>query len=404
MNRTTKVVVGLALAVILGAMGFIGGFAAAHLGYYEEGAGVIPLVAAPKDDLGSRVDEIQQMLDSQALYPPSDTSATAGAIQGLLGSNGDKYAMYFNKKQFTSFNEMTNGSFGGIGVVLGENKQGQAYVVDVYKGTPADKAGMKSGDIFHSIEGTTQPKWTQEQVVKLVRGPEGTQVHLTMTRPAKDPAKPSTEVTFTITRAMIDYPNTKTQMFGNVGYIRLGQFSATATSDTVKGINELASKGAKAIVFDLRDNPGGLLDQAVGVSSLFIKDGVIVSVDQRNKPEEVHRANGHTITDLPLVVLMDSQSASASEITAGALQDYGRATLVGEKSYGKGSVQTILKLSDGSGLKFTIAHYLTPKRRAINGVGLVPDYVVVMDPMKQADQKTDTQLQKAIEIAKSKEQ
>jgi carboxyl-terminal processing protease len=294
------------------------------------------------------------------------------------------------------------GSFGGIGVVLGENKQGQANVVEVYKDTPAATAGVKAGDVFHSIDGTTQAKWTTEEVVKFVRGPEGTQVRLTMTRPAKDPSKPGTELTFTIVRAVIDLPNTKTQMFGNVGYVRLGQFNANSAKDITTAISELTGKGAKALVLDLRENPGGLLDQAVDVSSLFIQDGPIVRVDERNKPEQISYANGNKITDLPLVVLVDAESASASEITGGALQDYKRATLVGVKSYGKGSVQTIVKLSDGSGLKFTIAHYLTPLKRAINGIGLTPDVVVTMDPMKQLDQKTDTQLIKAVAIAKSK--
>jgi carboxyl-terminal processing protease len=401
MHKTTKVIVGVALGVILGAIGFIGGFAVARLDKFSESPAAVSL-GISKNDLSSKVAEVDQMLKDKALSPPSETSATAGAIQGLLASNGDKYASYFNVKQFTAFGEQTMGSFGGIGVVLGENKQGQANVVEVYKDTPAAKAGVKAGDVFHSIDGTTQAKWTTEEVVRFVRGPEGTQVRLTMTRPAKDPSKPGTELTFTIVRAVIDLPNTKTQMFGNVGYVRLGQFNANSAKDITKAVTELTGKGAKALILDLRDNPGGLLDQAVDVSSLFIKDGVIVRVDERNKPEQISYANGNKITDLPLVVLIDAQAASASEIAGGALQDYGRATLVGEKSYGKGSVQTIVKLSDGSGLKFTIAHYLTPKKRAINGIGLTPDVVVTMDPMKQMDQKTDTQLIKAVAIAKSK--
>ena len=401
MHKTTKVIVGVALGVILGAIGFIGGFAVAHLDKFSESPAAVSL-GISKNDLSSKVSEVDQMLKDRALNPPSESSATAGAIQGLLASNGDKYASYFDVKQFTAFGEHTMGSFEGIGVSLGENKQGQAYVVGVFKDNPAAKAGVHIGDIFHSIDGTTQAKWTTEEVVRFVKGPKDTQVHLTMTRPAKDPTKPGTEVSFTIVRGTIDLPNTKTQMFGNVGYVRLGEFNANSAKDMTKAVKELTGKGAKALVLDLRENPGGLLDQAVDVSSLFIQDGVIVRVDERNKPEQISYANGNKLTDLPLVVLIDAESASASEITGGALQDYGRATLVGEKSYGKGSVQTIVKLSDGSGLKFTIAHYLTPKKRAINGIGLTPDVVVTMDPMKQMDQKTDTQLIKAVAIAKSK--
>jgi carboxyl-terminal processing protease len=182
----------------------------------------------------------------------------------------------------------------------------------------------------------------------------------------------------------------------------LAEFNANAGADMDKAIAEMTDKGAKAMILDLRQNPGGLLDQAVDVSSLFINDGVVVRVDQRGRPEEVHYASGHKVTDMPLILLVDGDSASASEIVAGALQDYGRATLVGEKTFGKGSVQTIVQLKDGGGVKFTIAHYLTPKKRAIDGLGLAPDVLVKMDPMKQVDHKTDTQLTKAIEIAKSK--
>lgn len=401
MNTVTKVIVGVALAVILGATGFVGGFVVAHLDAVAVSPSAVALGVA-KSDLASKVSEVDALLKKQALEPPSETSATAGVLQGLLGSNGDKYATYFDAKTFKAFNEETMGSFGGIGVVLGENKQGQTHVVEVYKDTPAFRAGILKGDIFHTIDGTTQAKWTSEQVVKLVRGPEGSQVRLVMTRPNKNPSKPSSELSFTITRAQINYPNTNTKMYGKVGYVRLAQFNGNSGPDMEKAITELTGKGAKALVFDLRDNPGGLLDESVDVASLFVRDGVIVRVDQRNKAEEVHYASGHKITDLPLVVLIDGYSASASEITAGALQDYRRATLVGEKSYGKGSVQTITRLSDGSGIKFTIAHYLTPMGRAIDGIGLTPDVVVPMDAMKQMDSKTDVQLKKAIEIANSK--
>ena len=400
MSKTTKVIVGVALVVIVASFGFIGGFAVSHLGYFSEAPAVAALVPS-SNAAADKLSEVEALLKAQALNPPSETSATAGAVQGLLDSNGDKYATYFDATHFKQFSEETNGSFGGIGVVLGEDKQGRAYVVEVYPNTPASKVGVKQGDIFLVISGVRRDKWTQDEVVKRVRGQEGTQVKLIMLRPNADPTKAGAEVPFTITRAMIDYPNTKTKMYGNVGYVRLGQFNANSTDDVEKAINDLTKKGAKSLVLDLRENPGGLLDQAVGVSSLFIPDGPIVRVDERNKPEVVSNATGHKITDLPLVVLIDGNSASASEITGGALQDYGRATLVGEKSFGKGSVQTIVPLPDGSAVKFTIAHYLTPKKRAINGIGLTPDHIIVMDPMKQLDPKTDTQLNAAIALAKA---
>jgi len=399
MNTTMKAVLAVALTVIIAATGFIGGFVTAKV---SPGSPTLDAIAAPSSDtrVGSRVDEVKALLDEQALVPPKETSATAGAIQGLLDSSGDKYALYFDQKHYQYFNEETAGSFGGIGVVLGE-KDGQAYIVEVYAGTPAKKAGMKAGDVFRTISGVTREKWTSDEVVKRVRGEEGTKVTVIMERPAKDPKAEPTSEKFTLTRAVIVYPNIKSELIGKVGYIRLGQFNAKAADDIKDAIKSLSKKGATSFVLDLRDNPGGLLDQAVKVSSLFVDSGVIVRVDERGKPETEFRTSGRTATDAPVVVLINGNSASASEIAGGALQDYGRAKLVGEQSFGKGSVQTIEELPWGGAVKFTTAHYLTPKGRVINGKGLTPDVLVKMDPEKQAERATDTQLKRALELARA---
>lgn len=402
MDRSTKVILGFAAAVIVASAGFIGGWVSAHSANSPARLATGVSSDASTTAMLAKIAEVDGLLQAQALKAPDETSLTAGAITGMLDATGDKYALYFNPTHFAAFSEHTMGSFGGIGVVLGENKQGQTYVVEVYKDTPAMKAGIKPGDIFHSVDGTTHAKWSQEEIVKLVRGPEGTQVELVMTRPSKDHTKPGTEVSFTITRAKINLPNTKTKMYGKVGYVRLAEFNANAARDVETAVNDAAKRGAGAMIVDLRENPGGLLDQAVDVSSLFVLDGVITKVEARGRPQEDHYATGHKITDMPLVILINETSASASEIMAGAMRDYGRATLVGEKSFGKGSVQTIVRMKDDSAIKFTTAHYLTPKGTAIDGVGLTPDVVVPMDAMKQLDEKTDIQLTKAIDVAKSK--
>jgi carboxyl-terminal processing protease len=403
MSRTTKVILAVAISVIILSVGFIGGFAVSKLSPAIAGLAPIPGPDGPASNVGSAVDDINVLLKQRALEPPSETSATAGAIQGLLESGGDKYATYFSKTHFKEFNEETQGSFGGIGVVLGQNKDGQAFVVEVYKDTPAYRAGMKAGDVFGSIDGVKRAKWTTEEVVKRVRGDEGTKVKLVMSRPAKDAVHDEpADVTFDITREKINYPNIKAEKIGDIGYIRLGQFNAKAADDIKKAVEDLTKQGAKGFVLDLRDDPGGLLDQAVDVSSLFGADGAVVRVDERNKEEQVLNANGNKITDAPMAVLINGNSASASEIVAGALQDWGRAVLVGEQSFGKGSVQTIEELPDGAAVKFTIAHYLTPKKRVINGVGLTPDVVLAMERDLQMEQKTDTQLQKALEVVKAK--
>jgi len=401
MDRTLRAITAVTLALILLSAGFIGGVVAARalpigVGLFGSEANLIVQAEGSDDGVGSKIDEVNRLLQSDALEPPSETSATVGAINGLLESNGDKYALYFDAKHFKYFNEQTEGAFGGIGVVLGE-KDGGAYVVEVYDNTPAAKGGVKTGDIIHTIDGTTREKWTVDEVVKRVRGEEGTTVTVAVKRAGAE--KP---VSVTMTRAKIEIPNVESEVIDGVGYIRMGSFNARSAEDVRKALTDLPKKGAKSIVFDLRDNPGGLLDAAVDVSSLWIADGVIVRVDERSRPEVEHRAAGGVATKLPLVVLINGNSASASEIFAGAIKDHGRGTLVGEKSFGKGSVQTLRELAAGGAIKFTTAHYLTPKKRVINGKGLEPDVKVVMDAEKQAEQATDTQLQKALELARSK--
>jgi carboxyl-terminal processing protease len=391
MNTGVKVVIALALAIIIGSAGFVGGFVVANVNELP-----MPEVDA-SSSLGQQVEEVNALLQREALKPPNETSATAGAVQGLLDSSGDKYGFYFDARHFEFFNEETMGEFGGIGVVLGD-RDGTAYVVEVYDKTPAADAGIEPGDQFAGIDGVEREKWTTEEVVKRVRGEEGTDVELVMVRPGEK-GRPGKEYTVTVTRDTIELPNIESELKGDVGYVRLAQFNAKSGEDIAKAVKSLEKKGARSFVLDLRDNPGGLLEEAVDVTSLFVPSGIVVSVDSRVGDTISQRATGNDITDAPLVVLINGNSASASEIVAGALQDHGRATLLGEKSFGKGSVQTVEQLSNGGAVKFTTAHYLTPKGRSIDGEGLTPDVVVKMDIEKQADPATDVQLKRALEIA-----
>lgn len=392
MSRLMKALTGLALSVILLTAGFLGGFVFSEVTDSDS----LPLPVDTQSVTSERVDMVYDLLKKEALKPPSEASATASSLRGLVEGT-DTYGAYFDQKHFDMFNEEMSGEFGGIGVTLND-KDGTAYIVEVFDGTPAKKAGIKQGDRFIVIGTERRMKWPTEEVVKRVRGKAGTKVTLTMIRPGKE-GVPGKEYKVTITREMITYPNTTSKMMGKVGYIRMAQFNDNATNEISDAITKLKGKGAKSYVLDLRDNPGGSLEQAVRVSSLFIKSGVVVRVAERNRPEEQEMTMGNYLTDAPMVVLINGNSASASEIVAGALQDYGRAKLVGEKSFGKGSVQTLRELPFGGAVKFTIAHYLTPKKRAIDGKGLKPDVEVKMDIEKQAEEKTDTQLQRALKEA-----
>lgn len=395
MNKVLKYVIGVSLVLTLS----VGAFAAGVL--YDRTfpiGGSIPGVGETAGSPERALAEVRRIIEREALEPSNEESLTAGVVRGMLESLGDPYAAYFDKQHFQYFNEQTSGEFFGIGVIISE-KDGFAYVVSVIKDTPAEKAGLKPDDVIVSIDDVTRDKWDLDEVVKRIRGPIDTKVKLGIRRGDAEDL-----MMITISRAKIDVPNIEKEMVGkDVGYIRLLSFNQHSTDELRSAIEELSGKGAKGFVLDLRDNPGGLLSASVDIVSLFVKDGVVVSVDGRAEgSDETYRATGDFLTDAPMVVLVNENSASASEIVAGALQDYDRAEIVGVTSFGKGSVQQIEELSFGGAVKLTIAHYLTPKGRVIDGKGVVPDIEVEMDAEKQAEKSTDEQYKRAIEEIRKK--
>jgi carboxyl-terminal processing protease len=350
-------------------------------------------IEVPESSLGEQVEEVEQLIEQDALAPSDESSKTAGAIQGLLESLGDPYALYFDPEHFDYFNDQSDGEFYGVGITISE-RDGKVFVVSVFEDSPAEAAGLEADDEFVTIDELTRETWTLDEVVNLVRGPEGTMVNVTVYRPDDD-----AELDFEIERAKISIPNVMTRMDGDdVGYIRLLNFNQLSAEDLREALADLESQGAQGFVIDVRDNPGGLLAESVDVASLFIPEGVIVRVEERDNPDIEHHATGDVETDAPIAVLINGNSASASEVFAGAIQDYDRGLIVGETSFGKGSVQTVEPLSFGGAVKFTIAHYLTPLGRVIDGVGLEPDVVIEMDPELQRDEETDTQASKAAEL------
>lgn len=345
--------------------------------------------------LQSAVNEVAGIIRDNSLRPSSDTSMTAGAISGMLESLEDSHAAYFDARHFEYFNEQSSGTFYGIGVTIANNND-DLVIQSVIEGTPAERAGLKAQDIIVTINGETRPRWDTDEAVLRIRGEEGTTVTLGIRR---DGALQN----FTIERAKIDVPNIESELLeSNIGYIKLYSFTDPAADDVRAALKSLGEQGASGYILDLRDNPGGLLSSSVEIASLFVQDGVIVRVEDRSRTIEQHHATGMTATDAPLVVLINGNSASASEIVGGALQDYDRAVLVGEQSFGKGSVQQLEQLSFGGAIKLTIAHYVTPKSRTIDKVGLTPDVKVEMAPELAAEKDTDTQLQRAIAELKKK--
>lgn len=332
-----------------------------------------------------------QVVKSRYVEDVSYDTLMAGAIKGMIASLGDPHSIYMDAKLYKEFMVETEGSFGGVGIVLGV-KDKTLTVVSPIEGTPGDKAGIKSGDQIVKIEGKETKDMALDEAVNKIRGPEGTQVTLTIKRDQemKD---------YTLTRSNIQIKTVGGKMLpGNIGYIRISMFNEATGSDFVKKYQELEKEGMQGLILDLRDNPGGLLDESVKVAGKLVPKGPVVSVVTRDGHRETHSSKLEAVK-YPLVVLVNGGSASASEIVSGAVQDTGSGTLVGTKTYGKGSVQTIMRLDGDTAMKLTIAKYLTPNDRSINGVGIEPD--VKIEPVDPQSGK-DNQLDKAIEIIKGK--
>jgi carboxyl-terminal processing protease len=311
--------------------------------------------------------------------PVKDTQLINNALDGMLAGL-DPHSSYMDPKEFQDMQITTRGEFGGLGLEVTEDG-GYMKVITPIDDTPAAKAGVKSGDLITELDGHTVVGLTLNQAVAKMRGPAGSHITITLKRDKID--KP---VLITMTREVIHVKVVQSHLEGDVGYIRLDEFNEETAPGMEKALNELQAKAAqtkaggklKGLVLDLRNNPGGLLDQAIAVSDDFITHGEIVSTRARH-PEDSQRwdAKAGDITNgLPIVVLINNGSASASEIVAGALQDDRRAALLGERSFGKGSVQTVIPLGNGGAIRLTTARYYTPSGRSIQGLGVSPDVAV----------------------------
>lgn len=323
-----------------------------------------------KDGLFQRIRTVYNIVEAWHKDGADAEKFTAGAIKGGLEALGDPYTNYFSPEDYKRFMEGLNGTFGGIGAYL-EQEGPYIVIASPIKGSPATKAGLMTGDRLLEANGTPLVGATTEKAINLIRGASGTTVTLKVERPAENRT-----FEITITRAEITIPEVETKMLDNeVGYLALSTFGDDAASSFFKGVEELKKQGAKALVFDLRQNGGGYLSAAVDIAGAFVPKDQPVVWETGKAGKEVIRSSGRLI-DIPAVVLVDNGSASASEVLAGAIQDYGAAPLVGVNTFGKGTVQVILSMAGGAGVKVTIAEYLTPKERHVHHIGLKPDYVV----------------------------
>ena len=303
------------------------------------------------------------------------------AIRGMLGSLDDPYTRFLDPREFKEMQIDTSGELSGVGIQLSLDKETRnLVVVSPIEGSPASRAGVQPKDVIVEIDGKSTKGMSTEDAVKLIRGQAGTTVTLTLKRKAQTLELPLTRERIEL--HAVDHQINTSADGVKVGYIRLKQFNATATKDMRQAVKDLEEKGAQGYVLDLRSNPGGLLMASVEIARQWLNEGTIVSTKTRDGIQDVKRANGRALTSKPMVVLVNEGSASASEILSGALQDNNRAVLVGQKTFGKGLVQSVRGLSDGSGMTVTIAKYLTPSGRDIHKYGIAPDVMAKMTELE----------------------
>ncbi len=339
----------------------------------------------------SSVNQVYQALKNNYDGKLTKQQLIDGLNEGLAESTGDPYTEYFNAKNAKSFNDELNNSFSGIGAELGKDFNGNLQIIAPITGTPASKAGLKPKDLITEINGQSTSGMSADFAVTKIRGQSGTQVRLTVVR------NHAQTLHFTITRSKITVPSVESKILdGNIGYLQITSFSNDTADLAQKAAQKLKDHHVKGVILDLRDNPGGLVDAAVNVSSLWLpKDKIIMQEKHDGQVTQTYSATGNnTLLGLPTVVLVNDGSASASEITAGALHDNNVAKIYGIKTYGKGVVQQILNLSGGAELKVTVASWYRPNGQNINKKGITPDKIV---KISDADlkSKNDTQLKAA---------
>ena len=320
------------------------------------------------DSEGRLYDEALDLIADNYYRPVDKDKLLDEGLAAGVHSLDDRFSTYFDPKTYKEFEEATDGAFEGVGLSVNDHERG-LRVVQVFRGSPAAEAGIRRGDVITHVDGEPLAGKTAEQASLLIKGPSGSTVTLVVVTGKDEPR------TLELRRARVDVPVVESEMRESGGkriaHVRLAGFTSGAHGELRRAIDRLLAKGAQGVVLDLRDNGGGLLNEAVLVSSIFIGDGTVVSTEGRTRPRQVFEATGNPIdADIPLVVLVNRESASASEIVAGAMQDRGRGEVVGTRTFGKGVFQEVRELSNGGALDITVGEYFTPKGRNLGGGGV----------------------------------
>ena len=359
-------------------------------------AGRLPFLGkeeAVSQETKEKLSGIQALIQKEYIGEVDEDALQTGICQGYVGALGDPYSAYYDEEQTSALMETTQGEYGGIGVVLTQNLDtGVTTASSVYEDSPAMKAGMKDGDIIYQVEGRDVSGMALEEISGSIKGEKGTTVEITVLR-----GEEREEVSLTITRDTIQAETVKTRMLEDeIGYLAISEFDSVTLEQYREGLAELTTQGMEGLIVDLRGNPGGNLDTVCEILDLMLPEGLIVYTEDKDGNRQEFTSDEAQEVQVPLAVLVDENSASASEIYAGAIQDYGIGQIVGTKTYGKGVVQTIYDLKDGTSLKLTVAEYFTPNGRNIDGEGITPD-VEVTYQRNENDPEADNQLDRAVE-------
>lgn len=351
------------------------------------------------EDAVSKINELAAYADLYYYDDIDREDLQDGLYSGLLEGLGDRYSVYYNAEEYEALQVSTTGQYYGIGAGLTQDTDTMVVsVTRVYEGTPSEEAGVKQDDVIVSVDGIDATSMEVTELVKLIRGEEGTTVHLEIYRPSTDE-----EISLDVERRDITLPSVEAEMLeNNIGYIRIDSFETETAHQFETYLEELQAQGMEALVLDVRYNPGGMVNSVVQILDDILPEGLLVYIEDKNGNREEFTSSGDTYIDCPIAVLINGSSASASEILAGAIKDYEYGTLIGTTTYGKGIVQTIFPLEDGDAVKLTTAKYFTPNGNYIHEVGIDPDieleYEYLKEDAEEYEMQYDNQIQKAIEV------
>lgn len=386
----TAVVTAIATAAVMGAAGYAVIYKTSSIDKFEK-----------------KISMINSYLESSYIYDYDEDALAEAAVTGYVDGLDEPYTHYYTPEEFETYNENLQDSYVGIGVVVGLNESDQIEVVAPFEGSSAYEAGVRPGDILFAVDGEEFGNRMEDAVAKIKNGAEGTSVNITFLRGGE-------RIDLTIERRRVSSESVTSELLdGNIGYMRISAFNTAdegndqnTYTEFLENYRSLTEQGAEKLIIDLRDNPGGALDVVCDIADTILPEGLITYIEYKDGTRDEYKSDDDEI-DMPMAVLINENSASASEVLTGALKDYGKATVIGKTSYGKGVVQSVIPFRDGSGMSLTIARYYSPDGVCIHGTGIEPDIDVDM-PEEYANyyassvpRDEDTQLQKAIETLKN---